>query len=287
MEHDEPLPAWLIERLDGRRPGRAVASVLHSLATQPRLMSFASTSRAAELAGVNVATVVRAAQQLGFSGWPALRAELRSRYLARLSASEVLAEHADAALGPAAATIQRELQNLQDLALLIDEAQIERVGAAVATARASLVIGSGSFAAPGLQFAHLMQTIGHDVRLQQRGGTALLNAASLLRPGDCLIAVQLWRTPHEIRGAVRVAVDAGATIVIVTDQAGGLADLADEVIAMPSEGASMFPSLVGAVTVLQAITAAVVAHDPQAAQAASDASERRWREHRLFPEPGR
>lgn len=284
-EHE--LPEWVRSRLGERSPGRAVAKVLHSLSTRPRQMSYASTAEAASLSEVNVASVVRAAQQLGFSGWPALRAELRSRYLARLSASEVLSEHAEpVGQGPARATLHRELNNLQDLALLLDEEQIGRIGRIVHDARVCLVIGSGSFAAPGLQLAHLMQTIGHDVRLHQQGGTALLNAVGLLGPADCLIVFQLWRTPYEILNAIRVAAEAGVRVVLISDRSSGeFAGLADELVAMPSEGASMFPSLVGAITVGQAILAAVVAVDPAAAAAASDRSEQSWMEHRLFPDP--
>lgn len=281
------LPDWVRARLGGRVPGRAVARVLHALATRPRQMSYASTAEAAALSEVNVATVVRAAQQLGFAGWPALRSELRSRYLARLSASEVLSEHADpVGQGPARATLQREVNNLQDLALLLDEDQIGRIGRIVHDARVGLVIGSGSFAAPGLQLAHLLQTIGHDVRLQRHGGTALLNAVALLGPGDCLIVFQLWRTPYEISNAIRVAAEAGVSVVLVSDRrSDSAAGLVDELVAMPSEGASMFPSLVGAITVGQAIVAAVVAVDPAAAAAASDRSERNWMSHGLFPDP--
>ena len=284
---EDEAPGWVSARLAGRRTGRAVAKVLHSLAIHPRQMSYASTAEAAALSEVNVATVVRTAQQLGFSGWPTLRAELRSRYLARLSASEVLSEHAGSpGEGPARATLRRELHNLHDLALLLDEDQIGRIGRIVHDARVGLVVGSGSFAAPGLQLAHLLQTIGHDIRLHLSSGTALLNAGAMLGPGDCLVVFQLWRTPYEVLNAIRVAAAAGVTVVLVSDQGGGeFAGLADELVAMPSEGASMFPSLVGAITVGQAIVAAVVAVDPSAAAAASDRSEQRWMEHGLFPDP--
>ena len=284
---DVEFPDWVRSRLAGRRPGRAVAQVLGRLATHPRQMSYASTAEAAALSEVNVATVVRAAQHLGFSGWPTLRAELRSRYLARLSASEVLDEHAGSpGEGPAQATLRRELHNLNDLSHLLDEDQIARVGRVIHDARTTLVLGSGSFAAPGLQLAHLLQTIGHDVRLHTQGGTALLNSVAMLGAGDCLVVFQLWRTPYEIMNATRVAAASGATVVLVSDQGGAeFTGLADELVAMPSEGASMFPSLVGAITVGQAIVAAVVAVDPAEAGAASDRSEQRWMEYGLFPEP--
>lgn len=258
--------------------------VLRALAAHPRTMSFASSAQAAALADVNAATVVRAAQLLGYSGWPPLRSEMRSRYLSGLSAAQVLSEHTPNSEGPASAALRRELENLQDLALVLDEDQLRRVARTVARARVTLVLGSGSFAAPGLQFSHLAQTLGHDVRLCRAGGTALINAVSLLHEGDCLIVFHLWRGPLEIRNAMRIAANARANVLLVSDQAGGeLSELSQEVVLVPSEGSSMFPSLVAATTVVQATIASLVALDEAAAAAASDRVEELWKTYHLFP----
>lgn len=281
-EHVLSLPKWVEARLAGRTPGRGVARVLALLSTQPRELSFASTSAAAGLAGVNVATVVRAAQFLDFSGWPALRAEVRSRYLSGLSAAEVLTEHVTAEERPVWGTIRRDLLNLQELAQIIDEQQLLRTARLVASARTTVVLGSGSFAAPGLQLSHLAQTIGHDVRLQQVGGTALFNTVNLLGPQDCLVVFQLWRTPKDILHAIEVATHNGCRTVLIGDQTPQ--HPADEVILMPSEGASMFPSLVGAITIVEALIAGIVTVDGENAARASDATERLWARYGLFPE---
>lgn len=96
---------WLAELRKGHTASPKIATVLDVIAGQPRLASYASAAEVAERAGVNTATVVRAAQSLGFDGWLSLRAEVRSRYLASLTALEILAERADrserACAGPA------------------------------------------------------------------------------------------------------------------------------------------------------------------------------------------
>lgn len=282
------LPGWVRARLGGRSPGHGAVKVLHALGTHPRQMSFASTSAAAELVGVNVATVVRAAQLLDFSGWPALRAEIRSRYLSGLSASEVLSEHETTQDGPAWATLRRDLHNLQDLSQLLEEEQVARVARLLFDSRVGLVLGSGSFAAPGLQLSHLAQTIGHDVRLHRVGGTGMLNAVSLLGEGDCLVVFHLWRTPWEILNAMRVAADRGVHVILVSDQLSeALVEVATELVVVPSEGASMFPSLVAATSIVQAIIAGMVAIDPARAKEASDHAEALWTAYGLFPPPGK
>ncbi|AXH96410.1 MurR/RpiR family transcriptional regulator [Ornithinimicrobium avium] len=276
----------MASRLGDRTAGRGVAKVLRVLGAQPRQVSYASTAEVSASAGVNAATVVRAAQLLGFSGWPALRSEIRSRYLSSLSASEVLSEHGTGGDGSAAAAVRRGTHNLQDLSLVLDQAQIDRVAGAIAGARVTLVLGSGSFAGPGLQLSHLAQTIGHDVRLHRTGGTSLFNEVSLLREGDCLIAFLLWRTPWQILHAMQAA-PPGVRIVLVCDQTRDeLVTLADEFVHVPSEGSSMFPSLVAPTVVVEATLAALVARDPDAAAAASDRAELLWSRYGLFPDPG-
>ena len=281
---DGDLPAWVASRLDGHQPGRGVLEVLRSLELHARRLSYASAADAAALAGVNAATVVRAAQQIGYPGWPQLRAEVRSRYLSRLSATEVLAEH-DGTEGVGVAAVRQDLHNLQDLAGLLDEEQLARVARILVDARTTLLVGSGSFAAPGLHLAHVAQIIGHDVRMERAGGTALLNAFSLLRPGDALVLFHLWRTPGDLVQIARMAGGRGVRLVVIGDSARlGIAGLADEFVLVPSEGSSMFPSLVPTVVVVQALVAAMIEADRPAAARAADAAEETWRTFRLFPD---
>ncbi len=285
MTREPGLSDWLRQRLQGVDPSQGALKVLRALSSHADQMSYASTSEAAALAGVNVATVVRAAQLLGFSGWPALRGEARSRYLSSLSASEVLSEHAAGAESPAWASVRSDLRNLQSLSQMLDPEQVESVARLIHDAGTTVVLGSGSFAAPGLQLAHIASTIGYDVRLQREGGTALLNAVSRLREGDCLVVFRLWRSPTEIMNAARVAADLGVRVVLVTDHTSGdVLELADELVLVPSEGASMFPSLTAPVTVVHAVLASLVALDEERARSASDRAEALWTRFGLFPD---
>ena len=278
------LQAWLQELLGDREPSRGALQVLRALSSHPDQMSYASTAEAARLAEVNVATVVRTAQLLGFTGWPALRAEARSRYLSGLSASEVLSEHAATAQSPVWAAVRGDLRNLQALSQVLDAGQVERVARLIHDAKTTLVLGSGSFGAPGLQLAHIAQTLSYDVRLHREGGTALLNAVSLLGEADCLVIFRLWRSPTEVMNAAQVAADRGANVVVVSDQsATDVLGVATELVLVPSEGASMFPSLTASVTLVHAVLAALVALDEPRARDGSDRAEALWTRFGLFP----
>lgn len=277
---------WLLARLDGREASPGALKVMRALSVRARDMAYASTAEAATTAQVNVATVVRCAQLLGFSGWPALRSEVRSRYLAGLSASEVLSTHGAASDSPVWGTLRGDLRNLQELSQMLDEEQVGRVARLIHDARTTLVLGSGSFAAPGLQLAHLAQTVGYDVRLHREGGTSLINAAKRLGEADCLVVMRLWRSPLEIMNAATVAKRQGARVVVVADRAGrDVLDVADELVVVPSEGASMFPSVTASVTVVNAVMAALVGLDEARARRDYDRAEQLWDEFGLFPAP--
>src|SRR5262249_55092241 len=137
--------------------------VLATLLAQPRRASYSSAAEFADLVGVNVATVVRTAQALGFAGWPALQQELRARYLSSLSAPQVADEHAGSD-SPGTAAIRRDLENVALLAR-IDSAAIRGLAAAIAKARKTIVVAIGSYTAVGLALAHNAQLAGYDAVL--------------------------------------------------------------------------------------------------------------------------
>src|SRR5262245_10842575 len=107
----EGFEIWLRARVPDRGLSAKGTAVLQALLSHPRRASYSSAAQAAELAGVNVATVSRTAQALGFSGWTELQHELRSRLLTALSAPEVPpTHHIEGDLG--VASLRRDLESL-------------------------------------------------------------------------------------------------------------------------------------------------------------------------------
>ncbi len=277
---------WIASRSEGAALGRRAAQVVEIIATQPRLAAYASAADLARRAGVNVATVVRAAQGLGYSGWPELRLELRGRYLASLSANQVLTEHDRSVSDPVIDTVQRDMDNLDTLARTLDPEGVRALAAAIHAAQRTLVVGSGTFAAPGLQLAHAAAIMGHDIRLEQHGGTQLVNQLTRLRRGDCLVAFNFWWLPREILHAAQVAWDREATVCVVTDRhTSPLAEVAGQVLMVPSEGASMFPSLTASMSVVGAVLAEMTRLGGEGTRQAVEDTEALWRRLGLFDLP--
>ncbi|WP_047869951.1 MurR/RpiR family transcriptional regulator [Nocardiopsis sp. RV163] len=274
---------WIEAALGGGRLGRAAERVVRVLRDEPRFASYASTAELAERAGVNVATVVRAAQALGFTGWPALRVELRSRYLASLSAGEVLAEHAGADADPVREAFRADREGLRDLERTLEPARVRALAGAVHRARRTRVVGSGTFAAPGVQLAHAAGIMGYDVERLELGGTGLVSALARMGPGDLLLACDLWRLPVALRSAALVARERSVPVAVITDRRDSpLAEGAEHVLLVPSEGVGMFPSLTPVMAVVHAVLAEMARLGGDAVLAAVRDTERLWESTELF-----
>jgi DNA-binding MurR/RpiR family transcriptional regulator len=271
---DDGLEYWLRGRLPPRGLRPKSAAVLEVLISQPRRASFGSTAELAQLAGVNVATVTRTAQALGFAGWPALQQELRARYLSSLSAPQV-AEARTGVGSPGLASLRRDLDGLALLTRRFDEDDIRAAAEAVAAARRTVVVAEGSYASVGLAFAHNARLAGYDVQAVTAEGLA--NAVAALTADDVLVAISFWRL---IENTVRAANEAhrrGARVFVVSDAASpALARAADRVLMVPAEGVTFFPSLTAGMAMVQAIVAQLAAVDPARTNASIEAAEAMW-----------
>ncbi|MEV0634347.1 MurR/RpiR family transcriptional regulator [Streptomyces sp. NPDC050619] len=267
---------WLRARLPERGLRSKGAAVLEVLLTQPRRASFATSAELATLAGVNIATVTRTAQALGFTGWPALQQELRARYLSALSAPEVAAEHRPTG-APATASLRRDLDSVALLTRRLDPAAVRRIAEAIAGARHTVVVADGSYAATGLAFAHNARLAGYDVTAATSGPAHLANAVSALTDRDVLIAISFWRLYQSTVLAAQEAHARGTRVFALTDAASpALADAADEVLLIPAEGVAFFPSLTAGMAAVQAVVAELAALDPDRTRHAIEAAEAQW-----------
>ncbi|MEV8434902.1 MurR/RpiR family transcriptional regulator (plasmid) [Streptomyces sp. HUAS 31] len=250
---------WLSALNGARDLGPQSARVLRFLGREPQLAAYASAREIAERAGVNTSTVVRTAQQLGYEGWPALRHQLRSHYIASMASGEVTVPSAGPAdADGAAAMLRQDAANLQTLITDDTIAAIRVMAAAIDASRRTLVIGSGLAETPAGVLGHLGAVMGHDVRVASGSATALSAQVSLLGEGDCLLMVNVWRLLRVLPPLAELARERGATVCVITDlHASPLAAIADHVVVAPIESGRPTPSLTAMVAVIQAVVAAL------------------------------
>ncbi|GAA4987014.1 DNA-binding MurR/RpiR family transcriptional regulator [Nonomuraea thailandensis] len=267
---------WLRERLPERGLRGKAAAVLELLLSQPRRAAFGSAGELAQLAGVNVATVTRTAQSLGFAGWPALQQELRARYLSSLSAGQVAAEHRGTG-SPSSRSLRRDLDSLALLNRRLDEGVLLTIARAIAEAGRTVIVADGSYAAVGIALAHNARLAGYPVQAITGGDAELANVMAAIRERDVLIAISFWRLYESTVLAANEARSRGVRVFAVTDAASpALAAAAEEVVMVPAEGEAFFPSLTAGIAVAQALVTQLAALDPARTGASIEAAEAMW-----------
>ncbi|MET9386934.1 MurR/RpiR family transcriptional regulator [Streptomyces sp. NPDC002928] len=246
------IESWLAERTTNGVLGPQAERVAHLLVRMPQFASYSSAREIAERAGVNVSTVVRMAQQLGFDGWPQLREELRALYLASVSSGDI--SLGPAAADPAAQMLRQDAHNITALTTPDNLAAIRATAQAIKTARRTLIISSGSGAGPAQILSYLGTIAGHDVQVSLDSATSQAVHVARLREGDCLVTINVWRLTRTLRGLTRLARQRGATISVLTDlRSSPLAEDADHLVITPIEATHPGPSLTGVVAAVQAI----------------------------------
>lgn len=271
------VSAWLAAHLGDKPLSPRQDQVLSVLRAQPRMASYSSVAQVALAAGSNASTVTRTAQALGYDGWSEFQVDFRSRYLASLSAVEVAAEHEAAAQAPLRLALSTDQANLATLGRSIDASVVHRVAASIVGARRTWVIAGGSYAVPGRALEHNVGIAGYDIRLLDADVARLANSLTQLVSADVVVIFSLWRVYDSTVRAAELAAEAGASVVVITDdEASEVTKHAGAVLVVPSEGAGFFPSLVPSLALAQAIAVEVATLNTEHSRSSIAASEASW-----------
>ncbi|GAA1576837.1 MurR/RpiR family transcriptional regulator [Dactylosporangium maewongense] len=279
------LSGWLESRTPREGLSAKVAKVVQVLTTHPRSASYIGAAEVAERAGVNIATVTRTAQKLGFAGWPALQQELRARFLLSLSLPEVAAAHGQLTGSPATASVQQDLDALVVLSRAQDVEVFSSVVHAIAHSRQTLVVALGSYAAVGKALAHNVRLMGYPALLLDEP-TTMANTLAGVGPGDVVVAVSFWRMYRSTVQAAELARAREATVCAITDTISSpLAAYAHHLLLTPAESVSFFPSLTAGVSVAQALCAELASLDPERTRRTIATAEETWDYFGLMDRP--
>lgn len=231
------------------------ARVLEVLQTSTEFACYASARDVAQRAGVNASTVIRAARRVGCTGWSDLQMKIRRERQAALCGLESLDEHtANRNETPTRAALRRDVSQLSWMAKTLGPAEVRDLADAIGTAPRTLVAATDSFTAPAIVLSRIGTAMGYDIRLDTTEGTQRAAQIITLPPGSCLVIFNFCRPPRELIAVAEAAARRGITVCLVTDRTTSrLAHAADLVVSIPSEGASVFPSLTPAVALSQAV----------------------------------
>ncbi len=250
---------WIESFESGTRLTRSTKAVLHAIAADPEEAAYCSAQALANIAGVNVATVVRTAQALGFSGWPAFSAEIRSRYLASLTSRNVYIHNRSQ--GISATAIDKDIELLEHLRSSLDESALRRMAEHIGAAASTGVFATGAYSAPGVQLAHIGQMLGYPIRCHSGSATSMINEVRLLRQGDCFLAFSLWKSSRIVLQVAEVAKQQGVKICVIADRHTALTGIADEYVLVPTETTQVISSLVCATSAVQILLGLIAKRD--------------------------
>ncbi|MFI1989956.1 MurR/RpiR family transcriptional regulator [Actinoplanes sp. NPDC020271] len=216
----------VLDLFHGARLTPTQRRIAHSLVEHAAKAAYLSAAEVAELAGVSQPSVTRFATALGYSGYPALRRELRA--LASDAPSEPAGEN----------TMQRavlaEADHLRRLAEELHRPDdVRRAADLLAASRPLPVLGLRAAAPLAAYFGYFAAKVFPDVRVLDSGGTGLQDRLDQARAAGAgaMLAIVLPRYPRESVEAVREAKAAGFAVVAITDSAvSPVADDADVVL---------------------------------------------------------
>ena len=230
---------------------------------RPDDVALISMRRVAARAGVHPATMVRLAQALAFSGYAALREPFRQH----LRHDRGYAERARG-------LVSREAPSdalLRDIVVLdtanlgrtfddLDGARFSAVITALSTARRLFVVGLRKCYPLAYYFHYAYDMFRDNAVLAGGPGGLLTDRLRGIDDGDALLVIGFSRYTRDSVRAAEHAAARGARIVAITDsRLSPLAAVADHVLVAAKASPSFFGSLVGALALVQAIVAGLVA----------------------------
>ena len=247
-----------------RKQRVVVAYIEHN----PKFAAFATAAELGNRTGVHPSTVVRLSQLLGYRGFPEFQEEIRHRYLNSLDAVGILHANAGETHGDIAlASIDQDLRNLSATRASLDRDLVRQVARIIEQAPAVLILGAGSHAGLVIIFSHLCRFMGLPVDAEIRGSVSLAARLSAVGPGDVVMGTAAWWVVQETREAIAFARERGATtIAIVDSRTSGLAQVAEHVLTTRTESVSFFQSMIGPLSILNALIAELAASSDSAVQ---------------------
>jgi DNA-binding MurR/RpiR family transcriptional regulator len=258
---------------------RRVAEVV---VTDPEAVAFGTVAEVADRADASNATVVRAATRLGFDGFPDLQRAVQDDLRRRLRpATERIrrgvAPTDDHLLERARAL---EVANVDATLSSVSPADLSAVVSLLADLdRAVWVLAADEAAGVARQVTTELSMVRTDVDTVLGSPVRVARQLADLDPDDVVLVLDLPRYDRAVLDAAKLAASRSATVVALTDgPLSPLAGVATHSFSVAAEGAGPFDSYVGALALLNVLTAAVADALRESATDRLDRIEAAWRE---------
>lgn len=260
---------------------KAQRHVIDHLLRDTRYAAVTSGAGVAKALGVSESTVTRAAQALGFAGYPDFQMHLRAHFATRTP--ERLAS-AVTELGddPVAAAVRVMLEDAANVRQTAEDLVPEDVTAAIdalVAARSVSIFGSrGSFGV-ALMLGVGLQLLLPDARILHQTAGNLPDQLLSMSGDDALVAVSLRRVDRVTISVLKHARRVGAATIIITDhRSSTVTRLADIPLVVRPAPLRLTPSYAAAASLVNALITAMSLRLRDQSQPRLQLAETLWRD---------
>jgi DNA-binding MurR/RpiR family transcriptional regulator len=259
----------------------------------PQSVVFKSIRGLADDAGVTSTTMMRLVKRLGFSGYDEFRECFRQNHVSGASEltdrarglREMIRGGGDVAVVREVAT--SSLVNLEQLFRETDTALLTEIADIIREAPSTHLVVSGAPRWIAAAFQCVAYMAAPTLLPPRPSGGPIIDDFLKVKPGDVALCVMVQPYGAETAKAAAFAKRRGARIVALTDsRASPLAPLADYFVKIPSTSPQFFPSLIALLTVLETLTALMVARCDRATSERIEEFDRLRRAEGVCWEPG-
>jgi DNA-binding MurR/RpiR family transcriptional regulator len=219
--------------------------------TSHQRVAFMSASRLAKYLGVDVATVTRFAQQIGYEGYTELIREIQEKVLEEMrEARAPVTERLEAAKGPFSLTLWRDWANLDKTIRNLSLEDAKNAIEAIAAARRVYLVSEGVGAGLAQATASYLRMSKPDVIVLEEDAFDVAMALKEAGPKDVIIGIGFTNYSYSATRAMELGRKVGAKTIGVIAQAdcpiGSVAEILFSCSAT-EEGYLPSPTAVGAI----------------------------------------
>lgn len=239
--------------------------------------------------GISESTVVRFANELGFSGYPDFQSELQKSLRSKLTAVQRI-DVADSLIGERnipASVVSADIANLKMSLADLDDASFERAVEAICAAKHIYIIGKRSSNMLADFINHYFRYIFDNVHLVSSNTTIdMFEEIFRIRADDVLIAISYPRYSKRTKMAAEFAKRSGATVIALTDSdTAPITAFADIKLFARSDMASFVDSLVAPLSIINALIMAVGRKNRENLEKTFNELEQIWDEYDVYEAP--
>lgn len=278
----------LSERIRQRSPefSKGQRAIARYIEEHGEKVAFMTAAKLGTTVGVSESTVVRFATEIGYSGYPALQQAMQEMIRSKMTSVQRL-ERTSSNIAPEHlldAVLEQDIDILKRTKENMDQGAFYRAVDALIQAKRVFVLGAGSSLALATFLAHYLRLVFNTVQLVEATSEAsILQQLVRVDEGDAIIAISFPRYSKKAAKTLKYAADRKMTTIAITDSPlSPLANYAEHLLLARSDMVSFVDSLVGPLSVINAlIVAAAIRKKDEVAESLRQL-EAIWEEYQIY-----